>query len=68
MSTNTKKSNTRSPRNSTKKKSVKKKRVKRKTGVLSSSLTVNTTYARVALVLLALNLLFMGYVLAKLST
>lgn len=63
MSTNTKKSNTPKP-----KRAVKRKSAKRKMGVLSSSLTVNTTYARVALVLLALNLLFMGYVLAKLST
>lgn len=67
MSTNTKKSNARGSKASSTKRSTRKKSVKRKVGVLSSSLTVNTNYARVALVLLALNVLFMGYVLVKLS-
>jgi hypothetical protein len=66
MSTNTKKSNTPSRKTPVKKRSVKKKSAKRKAGVLSSPFTVNTVYARVALVLLALNLLFMGYVVVKL--
>tara|TARA_Y100000114_G_C11760592_1_gene329369 strand:+ start:3236 stop:3421 length:186 start_codon:yes stop_codon:yes gene_type:complete len=41
--------------------------VKKKTRSASTPLTVNTNYARVALVLLALNVLFTGYVIAKLS-
>ena len=67
MSTNTKKSNTHGPKTPVKRKIAKKKSIKRKSGVLSSSLTVDTGYARIALLLLALNLLFIGYVVAKLS-
>ena len=64
MSTNTKRSN---KKNTTKrtpaKRSSSRKVVKKKTR--PTALTVNTNYARVALVLLALNVLFTGYVLAK---
>lgn len=39
-----------------------------KTKARSTGLSVNTNYARVALILLALNILFTGYVVARLST
>jgi hypothetical protein len=58
MSTSTKKKTT--PRRRSQSRSVKK-----KTGA-SRALTVNTTYARIALVLLALNVAFTGYVIMKL--
>jgi len=58
MSTSTKKKTT--PRKRSQSRSVKK-----KTGA-SRALTVNTTYARIALVLLALNVAFTGYVIMKL--
>ena len=58
MSTSTKKKTT--PRKRSQSRSVKK-----KTGT-SRALTVNTTYARIALVLLALNVGFTGYVIMKL--
>ena len=60
MSTNTKKKTT--PRKRSQSRSVKK-----KTGA-SRALTVNTTYARIALVLLALNVAFTGYVIMKLMS
>ena len=62
MSTNTKKSSRRTPSRKTSSRGV-----KRKTRTASTPLTVNTNYARVALVLLALNVLFTGYVVAKLT-
>jgi len=39
-----------------------------KTKARATGLSVNTNYARVALILLALNILFTGYVVARLST
>ena len=63
MSTSTKKKTT--PRRKT---SSRSKSVKKKTSSSSRALTVNTTYARIALVLLALNVLFTGYAIARLST
>lgn len=63
MSTSTKKKS--APR---KKTSSRSKTVKRKTSSSPGALTVNTTYARIALVLLALNVLFTGYAISKLST
>jgi hypothetical protein len=65
MSTNTKKKAT--PRKRTPSKRSSSRSVKKKTGTMSKSLTVNTTYARIALVLLALNVLFTGYAIAKIA-
>ena len=58
MSTSTKKKTT--PRKRSQSRSVKKKTS------TSRALTVNTTYARIALFLLALNVAFTGYVIMKL--
>lgn len=63
MSTSTKKKTT-----SRKKTPSRSRTAKKKTSSPSRALTVNTTYARIALVLLALNVLFTGYAIARLST
>ena len=65
MSTNTKKSNKKTTPNRSPAKKRASRSVKKKTR--GGALTVNTDYARVALVLLALNVLFTGYVVAKLT-
>ena len=66
MSTSTKKSNKKtSPQRATARRRPSRS-VKRKSR--ATALTVNTSYARVALVLLALNVLFTGYVVAKLTS
>jgi hypothetical protein len=69
MSTNTKKSNKKTSPKRTSATAARKsprRSVKKKTR--SAALTVNTDYARVALVLLALNVLFTGYVVTKLTS
>ncbi len=64
MSTSTK---TKTPRKATSRRRSQSRSVKKKTGA-SRALTVNTTYARIALVLLALNVAFTGYVIMKLMS
>ena len=63
MSTSTNKKTT--PRRKT---SSRSRTAKKKTSSPSRALTVNTTYDRIALVLLALNVLFTGYAIVKLTT
>ena len=55
-----------SPRNRKRSTSRSAKTKTRTTSSTNALMTVNTTYARVALILLSLNVLFSGYVLYKL--